>query len=110
MLGNCLQAQMAYLAGNKAQAKQLSLEGRSANERMHAAHAAAAAAIYHQRNPSGAERSMHARTEIAHGMCVSQEESFQRQVTYRVFGSTSSCERTAAIALQEALQSDGICL
>ena len=49
-----LQAQMAYLAGNKAQAKQLSTEGRAANERMHAAHAAAAAAIYRQRNPSGA--------------------------------------------------------
>ena len=45
---------MAYLAGNKAQAKQLSMEGRAANERMHAAHAAAAAAIYQQRNPAGA--------------------------------------------------------
>ena len=48
-----LQAQQAYLCGNRAQAKQLSQEGRAANERMHAAHAAAAEAIYAQRNPAG---------------------------------------------------------
>ena len=54
--GVVLQAQMAYLAGNKGQAKQLSMEGRAANERMHAAHAAAASAIYQQRNPSGDAR------------------------------------------------------
>ena len=51
---------MAYLAGNKGQAKQLSMEGRAANERMHAAHAAAASAIYQQRNPSGDARRLSA--------------------------------------------------
>lgn len=47
------QATQAFLAGNKALAKQLGAQGRSANEAMKGAHKAAAERIFLQRN-SGA--------------------------------------------------------
>ncbi|KXZ47258.1 hypothetical protein GPECTOR_36g111 [Gonium pectorale] len=47
-----MQATMAYLNGNKALAKELGRKGRQANEAMKAAHAAAAARIFAQRNPA----------------------------------------------------------
>lgn len=45
-----LQATQAYLAGNKALAKELGAKGRAHAEQMQAAHAVAADAIYKQRN------------------------------------------------------------
>ena len=44
------QATLAYQSGSKALAKELGAKGRAANEAMHAAHAAAAAHIFQQRN------------------------------------------------------------
>lgn len=44
------QATQAYLAGNKALARELGAKGREAGERMHAAHAAAADQLFQRRN------------------------------------------------------------
>lgn len=47
---NCLkQAQQAYLVGNKALAKELSVKGQLHNMQMKAAHEKAQESIYHQR-------------------------------------------------------------
>lgn len=49
-----LQATQAYLAGNRALAKELGAKGRWHSEQMHAAHAAAAAETFSRRNPGAA--------------------------------------------------------
>ncbi|KAK1369369.1 Polyadenylate-binding protein-interacting protein 7 [Heracleum sosnowskyi] len=49
------QAQQAYLVGNKALAKELSMKGQLHNMQMKAAHAKAQDSIYRQRNPLGAD-------------------------------------------------------
>ena len=46
----CCQATQAYLAGNKALAKELGAKGRAHAEKMQAAHAVASEAIFRERN------------------------------------------------------------
>ena len=48
-----VQATQAYLAGNRAAAREMGAAGRWHNQQMHAAHAAAAQRQFAQRNPSG---------------------------------------------------------
>ncbi|KAL4425596.1 hypothetical protein ABPG75_009612 [Micractinium tetrahymenae] len=74
------QATQAYMAGNRRLAKELGAKGRWHNEQMHAAHAAAAAQLFAQRNAGGAAggaagsgaggRSSGVRTVDLHGLHV----------------------------------------
>ena len=69
------QAQQAYLIGNKALAKELSLKGKLHSIHMKAAHGKAQEAIYRQRNPVSPELQGNARGERMidlHGLHVSE--------------------------------------
>ncbi|KAI4337203.1 hypothetical protein L6164_015648 [Bauhinia variegata] len=70
------QARQAYLIGNKALAKELSVKGQLHNMHMKAAHGKAQEAIYRQRNPVAAEMQGngrgHERTIDLHGLHVNE--------------------------------------
>ncbi|CAK9170589.1 unnamed protein product [Ilex paraguariensis] len=70
------QARQAYLIGNKALAKELSLKGQLHNMRMKAAHGKAQESIYHQRNPVSPEMQNNGRGQERiidlHGLHVSE--------------------------------------
>ncbi|KAJ8767483.1 hypothetical protein K2173_017527 [Erythroxylum novogranatense] len=74
------QARQAYLIGNKALAKELSLKGQLHNMHMKAAHGKAQEAIYRQRNPVGLEVQGngrgHERMIDLHGLHVSEAIHF----------------------------------
>ncbi|KAF7817340.1 polyadenylate-binding protein-interacting protein 7 [Senna tora] len=70
------QARQAYLIGNKALAKELSVKGQLHNMHMKAAHGKAQESIYRQRNPVGAEMQGNGRGQERmidlHGLHVSE--------------------------------------
>ncbi|KAL4438025.1 hypothetical protein ABPG77_004246 [Micractinium sp. CCAP 211/92] len=72
------QATQAYMAGNRRLAKELGAKGRWHNEQMHAAHAAASAQLFTERNAGGAARGgatgrgSDVRTVDLHGLHVSE--------------------------------------
>ncbi|XP_059662062.1 polyadenylate-binding protein-interacting protein 7 [Cornus florida] len=70
------QARQAYLIGNKALAKELSVKGQLHNMHMKAAHGKAQESIYRQRNPAGPEMQANARGQERiidlHGLHVSE--------------------------------------
>uniref|UniRef100_A0ACD5XYF3 Uncharacterized protein n=1 Tax=Avena sativa TaxID=4498 RepID=A0ACD5XYF3_AVESA len=65
------QARQAYLVGNKALAKELSIKGQSYNSQMKAAHEKAREAIYRQRNPGSLQRGSDRLIDL-HGLHVSE--------------------------------------
>ncbi|VVB09059.1 unnamed protein product [Arabis nemorensis] len=87
------QARQAYLVGNKALAKELSVKGQLHNMQMKAAHGKAQEAIYRQRNPvgRGSERMID-----LHGLHVSE--------AVQVLKHELSVLRSTARAAQERLQ------
>jgi DNA-nicking Smr family endonuclease len=65
------QARQAYLVGNKALAKELSIKGQTYNSQMKAAHEKAREAIYRQRNPGSLQRGSDRLIDL-HGLHVSE--------------------------------------
>lgn len=65
------QARQAYLVGNKALAKELSMKGQAYNAQMKAAHEKAREAIYRQRNPVSSQRGGDRMIDL-HGLHVSE--------------------------------------
>ena len=65
------QARQAYLVGNKALAKELSMKGQAYNTQMKAAHEKAREAIYRQRNPVTSQRGSDRLIDL-HGLHVSE--------------------------------------
>ncbi|WVZ82132.1 hypothetical protein U9M48_029430 [Paspalum notatum var. saurae] len=65
------QARQAYLVGNKALAKELSMKGQAYNAQMKAAHEKAREAIYRQRNPVSSQRGGDRLIDL-HGLHVSE--------------------------------------
>ncbi|XP_062228445.1 polyadenylate-binding protein-interacting protein 7-like [Phragmites australis] len=65
------QARQAYLVGNKALAKELSMKGQAYNAQMKAAHEKAREAIYRQRNPVSSQRGSDHLIDL-HGLHVSE--------------------------------------
>ncbi|KAF7107418.1 hypothetical protein CFC21_108044 [Triticum aestivum] len=65
------QARQAYLIGNKALAKELSIKGQAYNSQMKAAHEKAREAIYRQRNPGSLQRGSDRLIDL-HGLHVSE--------------------------------------
>ncbi|CAM0913253.1 unnamed protein product [Alopecurus aequalis] len=65
------QARQAYLVGNKALAKELSIKGQAYNSQMKAAHERAREAIYRQRNPGSLQRGSDRLIDL-HGLHVSE--------------------------------------
>ncbi|ESQ50238.1 hypothetical protein EUTSA_v10001942mg [Eutrema salsugineum] len=91
------QARQAYLVGNKALAKELSVKGQLHNMQMKAAHGKAQDAIYRQRNPIGQGNSRgNERMIDLHGLHVSE--------ALQVLKHELSVMRSTARATQERLQ------
>ncbi|EFH57031.1 hypothetical protein ARALYDRAFT_481487 [Arabidopsis lyrata subsp. lyrata] len=91
------QARQAYLVGNKALAKELSVKGQLHNMQMKAAHGKAQEAIYRQRNPVGQGNSRgNERMIDLHGLHVSE--------ALQVLKHELSVLRSTARATQERLQ------
>nr|BAK07946.1 predicted protein [Hordeum vulgare subsp. vulgare] len=65
------QARQAYLIGNKALAKELSIKGQAYNSQMKAAHEKAREAIYRQRNPGSLQRGSDRLIDL-HGLHVNE--------------------------------------
>ncbi|KAF0903789.1 hypothetical protein E2562_029894, partial [Oryza meyeriana var. granulata] len=65
------QARQAYLIGNKALAKELSMKGQTYNIQMKAAHEKAREAIYRQRNPASSQRGSDRLIDL-HGLHVNE--------------------------------------
>ncbi|KAL9300748.1 putative Smr domain-containing protein [Arabidopsis thaliana] len=90
-------ARQAYLVGNKALAKELSVKGQLHNMQMKAAHGKAQEAIYRQRNPVGQGNSRgNERMIDLHGLHVSE--------ALQVLKHELSVLRSTARATQERLQ------
>lgn len=66
------QARQAYLVGNKALAKELSMKGQAYNVQMKAAHEKAREAIYRQRNPVSSQRGGGDHLIDLHGLHVNE--------------------------------------
>ncbi|EOA26806.1 hypothetical protein CARUB_v10022901mg [Capsella rubella] len=91
------QARQAYLVGNKALAKELSVKGQLHNMQMKAAHGKAQEAIYRQRNPVGQGNGRgNERMIDLHGLHVSE--------ALQVLKHELSVLRSTARATQERLQ------
>ncbi|KAL1199496.1 Polyadenylate-binding protein-interacting protein 7 [Cardamine amara subsp. amara] len=91
------QARQAYLVGNKALAKELSVKGQLHNMQMKAAHGKAQEAIYRQRNPMGQGNSRgNERMIDLHGLHVSE--------ALQMLKHELSVLRSTARATQERLQ------
>ncbi|CAH2060846.1 unnamed protein product [Thlaspi arvense] len=91
------QARQAYLVGNKALAKELSVKGQLHNMQMKVAHGKAQEAIYRQRNPAGQGNSRgNERMIDLHGLHVSE--------ALQVLKHELSVSRSTARVTQERLQ------
>lgn len=87
-----VQATQAYLAGNRALAKELGAKGRWHSEQMHAAHAAAAAETFSRRNPgaaaslAGGGGGAGCQTVDLHGLHVSEALDVLEELVARLQG------------------------
>lgn len=86
-----VQATQAYLAGNRALAKELGAKGRWHGEQMHAAHASAAADIFARRNTAAAASigggSGGMQTVDLHGLHVTEALDVLEEMLLRLQGS-----------------------